>query len=97
MLEQIGADDALRRRSSPSENRAVAVTISGGKRWRVATCAAAVAAFSLLPRHAVQRLSVLQLAGSAGLMLTASQKGIDGPRRIAQRHVAMAALLDTGG
>ena len=59
---------------SPSENRPVAVTTSGGRRLRVATCAAAVPAFWVSPVMRYRPSSMLQLAGSAGLIFTALRK-----------------------
>ena len=60
--------------SSPSENRAVAVTTSGGSFFSVATCAAASAAFSFCRVIRNSPSSMLQLAGSAGLMFTPRRK-----------------------
>ena len=52
---------------------AVAVTISVGNFARVATCSAAVAAFSGWPVIPYSVCSMRQLAGNAGLMLTAAR------------------------
>ncbi len=56
--------------SSPSENRLVASTTSGGSRLRAATCCPAVAAFFASPVMRYSPSSADQLAGSAGLMFT---------------------------
>ncbi len=59
---------------SPSENSAVAVMMSGGNFASVSTCAAAVAAFASCPVIRYRVCRVRQLAGRAGLMLTAVRK-----------------------
>ena len=56
---------------SPSEKKPVAVTTSAGSAARVATWAAAVAAFCGSPTMRYSASSRDQLAGSAGLTFTA--------------------------
>ena len=71
----------------------VAVTTSGGMLRRVATWLAAMAAFCASPGHAVEPLEHAPAAGSAWLRFTAVRKASIAGWRLAQRDVAVAALL----
>ena len=70
-----GADDVLGRREvAVGEQAAWPARPRGGRLCSVATCAAAVAAFFASPVMRYRPSSMLQLAGSAGLMFTARRK-----------------------